>query len=160
MKFTRSQAAMERLARVVPGAAHTYAKGPDQYPRESPGVLSHGRGSHVWDLDGNEFIEYGMGLRAVALGHAFPEVVDAVGRALSLGTNFTRPAVLELELAERFVERLPSAEMVKFTKDGSTATSWARPSSPRSTSIRTVDWTSTSSRVTRVGCGNCASAVR
>ena len=79
----------------------------------------------MWDADGNEFIEYGMGLRAVGLGHAYPTVVDAVRKSLDLGTNFTRPAVTELECAERFCSVIPNAEMVKFTKDGSTATSAA-----------------------------------
>jgi glutamate-1-semialdehyde 2,1-aminomutase len=122
--FSRSNAALERLAAVVPGGGHTYAKGSDQFPAFSPGVLSHGRGSHVWDLDGNEFIEYGMGLRAVGLGHAYPEVNDAVAAALPLGTNFTRPAFIELECAELLAFTV-GAEMVKFTKDGSTATSAA-----------------------------------
>src|SRR5262249_11396263 len=79
----------------------------------------------VWDADGNEFIEYGMGLRAVTLGHAYPPVVEAVKAALALGTNFTRPAAIELECAERFLEMIDGAEMVKFTKDGSSANSAA-----------------------------------
>src|SRR5262245_13069293 len=76
-------------------------------------------------MDGNEFIEYGMGLRAVSLGHAYPEVIDAVRAVLDAGTNFSRPAKLELDCAERFAATIDSAEMVKFTKDGSTATSAA-----------------------------------
>jgi glutamate-1-semialdehyde 2,1-aminomutase len=114
-----------RLQALVPGGSHTYAKGPDQYPELSPGVLTHGLGSHVWDADGNEYIEYGMGLRAVGLGHAYPAVVDAVRKSLDLGTNFSRPSSTELECAERFCAVVPNAEMVKFTKDGSTATSAA-----------------------------------
>ena len=62
-----------------------------------------GAGCHVWDADGNEFIEYGMGLRAVTLGHAYPPVVEAVRASLSLGTNFTRPSITELECAEMFL---------------------------------------------------------
>lgn len=125
MEFTKSRALGRRLAELVPGGGHTYAKGSDQYPFQSPAVLTHGRGCHVWDADGNEFIEYGMGLRSVALGHAYPGVVDAVRQSLDLGTNFTRPAVIELQCAEAFLELIPTAEMVKFTKDGSTATSGA-----------------------------------
>jgi glutamate-1-semialdehyde 2,1-aminomutase len=106
---------------VIPGGGHTYAKGADQYPELSPGVIQRGLGCHVWDADGNEFIEYGMGLRAVTLGHAYPRVVEAVRESLSLGTNFTRPATIELELAEAFLSVIDGAEMVKFTKDGSTA---------------------------------------
>lgn len=125
LKFQRTRELQARLARLVPGASHTYAKGPDQFPAESPGVLVRGLGSHVWDADGNEFIEYGMGLRAVTLGHAHPPVVEAVKAALAIGTNFTRPAAIELEAAERFLEAIEGAEMVKFTKDGSSANSAA-----------------------------------
>ena len=122
---SRSRELAARLQELVPGGSHTYAKGADQYPELSPGVLTHGLGSHVWDADGNEFIEYGMGLRAVGLGHAHPAVVDAVRKSLDLGTNFSRPALIELECAERFCSVIPNAEMVKFTKDGSTATTAA-----------------------------------
>lgn len=121
MNFTRSRELQERLRKIIPAGGHTYAKGPDQFPYESPGVLVRGSGCHVWDADGNEFIEYGMGLRAVTLGHAYPPVVEAVRKSLPLGTNFTRPAAIELECAERFLEIVDGAEMVKFTKDGSTA---------------------------------------
>jgi glutamate-1-semialdehyde 2,1-aminomutase len=79
----------------------------------------------VWDVDGNEFIEYGMGLRSVTLGHSYAPVVEAVRDSLALGTNFTRPSVTELECAERFLSIVDGAEMVKFTKDGSTATTAA-----------------------------------
>jgi len=113
------------MRRVVPGGCHTYAKGNDQYPELSPGFIARGEGCHVWDVDGNEFIEYGMGLRSVTLGHAFPEVVAAVRDSLALGTNFTRPASLELECAEAFLQIVDGADMVKFTKDGSTATTAA-----------------------------------
>jgi glutamate-1-semialdehyde 2,1-aminomutase len=120
-KYRRSRELAARLALAVPGGGHTYAKGADQFPEVSPGILARGAGCHVWDADGNEFIEYGMGLRAVTLGHAYAPVVEAVRASLSLGTNFTRPSVLELECAEAFLGMVPGAEMVKFTKDGSTA---------------------------------------
>ena len=121
MSFSRSRELEARLRRVIPGGAHTYAKGSDQFPELSPGVIARGAGCHVWDVDGNEFIEYGMGLRAVTLGHAYAPVVEAVRESLSLGTNFTRPSALELECAETFLGIISGAEMVKFTKDGSTA---------------------------------------
>lgn len=125
MEMSKSRSLGERLRELVPGGAHTYAKGADQYPELSPAVLLRGKGSHVWDADGNEYIEYGMGLRAVGLGHAYPPVVEAVRASLDLGTNFTRPAVIELECADRFLSIVQQAEMVKFTKDGSTATTAA-----------------------------------
>lgn len=125
INLTESTRLGERLRELVPGGGHTYAKGRDQFPVQSPAVLVRGSGCRVWDADGNEYIEYGMGLRSVGLGHAFAPVTDAVRRSLDLGTNFTRPSITELEMAERFLEVIPTAEMVKFTKDGSTATSGA-----------------------------------
>jgi glutamate-1-semialdehyde 2,1-aminomutase len=123
--FTRSHALQERLRNLVPGGGHTYAKGADQFPESFPGVIARGEGCHVWDVDGNEFIEYGMGLRAVTLGHAYAPVVEAVRESLAWGTNFTRPAAIELECAEQFLSLIDGADMVKFTKDGSTALSAA-----------------------------------
>lgn len=125
MDFSKSKELQARLQKLVPGGGHTYAKGADQFPELSPGVLVRGSGCHVWDADGNEFIEYGMGLRAVTLGHAHPRVVAAVRESLDLGTNFTRPARIELDCAETFLEIIDGADMVKFTKDGSTADSAA-----------------------------------
>ncbi len=121
MRFERSAALRRRAHAAIPGGAHTYAKGDDQFPERSPGFIARGEGCRVWDEDGNEFVEYGMGLRAVALGHAFPPVVEAVRRSLDIGTNFSRPHALEVECAEAFLAAVPFADMVKFTKDGSTA---------------------------------------
>lgn len=111
--------------RLIPGGAHTYAKGDDQYPVLAPGFISRGNGSHVWDVDGNEYIEYGMGNRAVGLGHAYPEVNAAVRNELGRGCNFTRPASIEVACAEAFLRLVHGAEMVKFCKNGSDATSGA-----------------------------------
>jgi len=118
--------ALQRSAHeLIPGGAHTYAKGDDQYPETAPPFIARGQGCHVWDLDENEYIEYGMGLRSVALGHAFPRVIDAVRKELANGSNFTRPSPREVEAAEKFLRCVPGAEMVKFAKNGSDATSAA-----------------------------------
>ncbi|KUF16734.1 glutamate-1-semialdehyde 2,1-aminomutase [Streptomyces silvensis] len=121
----RSRRANERLHALVPGGAHTYAKGDDQYPEGLAPVISHGRGAHVWDVDGNRYIEYGSGLRSVSLGHVHPRVTEAVRRELDRGSNFVRPSVVEVEVAERFLATVPTAEMVKFAKNGSDATTAA-----------------------------------
>ncbi|MGA4844204.1 glutamate-1-semialdehyde 2,1-aminomutase [Streptomyces sp. G45] len=121
----RSRAANERLHALIPGGAHTYAKGDDQYPEHLAPVISHGRGAHVWDVDGNRYVEYGSGLRSVSLGHAHPRVLEAVRRQLDRGSNFVRPSLLEAEAAERFLATVPTAEMVKFAKNGSDATTAA-----------------------------------
>jgi len=125
LHLPRSRAANERLHALVPGGAHTYAKGDDQYPEGVAPVISHGRGAHVWDVDGNQYVEYGSGLRSVSLGHAHPRVTEAVRRELGRGSNFVRPSVVELEAAERFLATVPTAEMVKFAKNGSDATTAA-----------------------------------
>jgi glutamate-1-semialdehyde 2,1-aminomutase len=119
--FARSTSHSARASQLIPGGAHTYAKGADQYPEHAPLIIERGEGCRVWDLDGNEFIEYGMGLRAVTLGHAFGPVVEAVTRELGRGSNYSRPAAIELECAELLAEIIPGAEMVKFCKDGSHA---------------------------------------
>lgn len=113
------------LARLVPGGAHTYAKGPDQYPQDCAPIMVRGVGSHVWDVDGNEYVEYGSGLRSVILGHAHPRVVEAVQKAAADGTNFVRPAELELRAAEDFLAAVPTMDMVKFAKNGSDVTTAA-----------------------------------
>jgi glutamate-1-semialdehyde 2,1-aminomutase len=123
--FENSNRLRKRAHGIVPGGAHTYAKGDDQYPMLSPGFIANGYGSHVWDVDANEYIEYGMGNRAVGLGHAYSHVVRAVTSELERGCNFTRPAKIEVDCAAAFLETVPSAEMVKFCKNGSDATSAA-----------------------------------
>ncbi len=123
--FTASAAAQARLHALVPGGAHTYARGSDQYPENMAPVLVRGAGARVWDVDGNEYVEYGMGLRSVTLGHGYRPVVDAVARAAHDGVSFSRPTVRELEAAERLVAQVPGAEMVKFAKNGSDVTTAA-----------------------------------
>ncbi len=125
MNFDNSKILQMKSHSLIPGGAHTYAKGDDQYPELAPGFISHGKGCHVWDVDGNEFIEYGMGLRAVTLGHAYEPVVEAAYHAMQKGINFTRPAAIEVECAEKFLSIVDTMDMVKFCKNGSDATSAA-----------------------------------
>jgi len=125
MNFDKSSALLPRFHQLIPGGAHTYAKGDDQYPAGMAPVIARGQGCRVWDVDNNEFIEYGSGLRAVSLGHAYPSVIAAVRHQVSLGTNFVRPTAIELECAETLLDLLPNADMVKFCKDGSDAVSGA-----------------------------------
>jgi glutamate-1-semialdehyde 2,1-aminomutase len=121
----RSQQLRARAHKLIPGGAHTYAKGDDQFPENAPGFIVRGKGCHAWDTDGKEFIEYGMGLRAVTLGHAFEPVVRAAHKQMLLGANFTRPATIEVDLADEFLQLIDGAEMVKFSKNGSDVTTAA-----------------------------------
>ena len=123
--FEESNRLQARLHDIVPGGAHTYARGSDQYPEFMAPVLVRGSGCRVSDADGNEFVEYGMGLRAVTLGHAYPPVNEAVAAAIADGINFSRPTVHELAAAEDFLGLVPGAEMVKFAKNGSDVTTAA-----------------------------------
>ena len=125
MNFERSKKLQAKSHRLIPGGAHTYAKGDDQYPELSPGFLVKGSGCHVWDIDGNEYIEYAMGLRSVTLGHGYKPVVEAAYRQMANGINFNRPSPIEVDLAEKLVNLIDSAEMVKFGKNGSDVTTAA-----------------------------------
>jgi glutamate-1-semialdehyde 2,1-aminomutase len=114
-----------RLHRAIPGGAHTNAKGDDQYPSNAPVAIVRGEGCRVWDVEGDVFVEYGSGLRSVTLGHAYAPVVEAAAQALLDGANFLRPSPLELQCAEQLLALVQGADMAKFTKDGSTATTGA-----------------------------------
>jgi glutamate-1-semialdehyde 2,1-aminomutase len=125
MDFVKGKALRDKAHELIPGASHTYAKGDDQYPELSPAFIDSGLGCRVRDLDGNEFIEYGMGLRSVTLGHAYPAVIAAVQRELQRGSNFTRPSPIEVHYAEALLNAIPTAQQVKFAKDGSAVTTAA-----------------------------------
>lgn len=123
--FSNSQQYSNRAEELIPGGGHTYSKGKDQFASIGPRAIVSGKGARVVDVDGNEFIDWGMGLTSVILGHAYEEVVDAIKSELSLGSNFIIPSHRELELAELLCEQIPCAEMVKFGKNGSDVTSAA-----------------------------------
>src|SRR4051812_47291578 len=95
--FDKSLALKRKFHDVIPGGSHTYAKGDDQFPEFMPPCIVRGKGCRVWDVDGNEFIEYGMGLRSVALGHAFEPIVTAAQKQMTFGANFGRPSLIELQ---------------------------------------------------------------
>ena len=123
--FAASNAYVSAVHDLIPGGAHTYAKGDDQYPAGMAPVIERGAGCRVWDIDGNEYVEFGSGLRSNILGHGFEPVVQAARRWLDQGVNFVRPHRIELEAAERLTDLIPSAEMVKFGLNGSDATTAA-----------------------------------
>jgi glutamate-1-semialdehyde 2,1-aminomutase len=114
-----------RLQKVIPGGAHTYSRGHDQFPTNAPQILVGGLGARVSDPDGNKFLDYGMALRAVTLGYANARVNAAAIRQIENGNNLTRASLVELEAAELFTQIIPGAEMVKFAKNGSNATTAA-----------------------------------
>lgn len=114
-----------RLNSVIPGGAHTYSRGHDQFPANAPQILARGLGARVWDPEGKEYLDYGMALRAVTIGYANPRVNQAAIQQIENGNNLTRASVVELEAAELITQIIPGAEMVKFAKNGSNATTAA-----------------------------------
>ncbi len=115
----------DRLLKSIPGGAHTYSRGYDQYPENAPQILEKGSGAYTYDADGNKYLDYGMALRAVNLGYANKEVNQAAIRQIENGNNLTRASIIELEAAELLIDMIDSVDMVKFTKNGSTATTAA-----------------------------------
>lgn len=109
----------------IPGGAHTYSKGDDQFPANAPKIIDRGLGCKLWDVDGNQFIDMAMSLGTTVLGHAYEPVLDAVRYELVRGVNFCRPSVIEGKLAELLSSLIPSAEMVKLGKHGSDAVTGA-----------------------------------
>jgi glutamate-1-semialdehyde 2,1-aminomutase len=110
---------------LIPGGAHTYSKGDDQFPANAPRFLEEGDGAYVRDEHGNRFLDWTMGLRTMTLGYRHPAVIEAAVAQIWRGSNFGRPSRLEMETAEDLLSLLPRAEMVKFAKNGSNATTAA-----------------------------------
>ena len=122
----QSKAWFERARRVIPGCSQTFSKGSNQHVRGvAPVFLAKGQGCLVWDVDGNEYIDYIQGLLPNILGYAHAGVNAAVTRQLAQGHSFSLPHPLEVELAERLSGLIPCAERVRFGKNGSDATSGA-----------------------------------
>ena len=124
--IAESQRLLERAAGLIPALTQTLAKGPTQHVQGvAPAYLRRGQGCHVWDVDGNEYIDYTMGVGPLSLGYAYPAVDAAIQRQLADGITFSLMHPLEVALAERLHAILPNAEMVRYAKTGAEATSAA-----------------------------------
>jgi Glutamate-1-semialdehyde aminotransferase len=123
--FKNSDIYRSKIHDLIPGGAHTYSKGDDQFPLLSPAAITRGKGAYLWDLDENMYLDMVMGLTSVSLGHAYEPVVAKVKLELDKGVNFQRPSYIELEMAERFLSLVPQHQMIKFGKNGSIVTTAA-----------------------------------
>lgn len=125
MNFTKSNEWLEKVKQMIPVGSQTYSKGYRYYPvGASPLAIDHGKGSHVWDLDGNEFVDWVCALGPITLGYHYPCVDNAVRQQLKKGAIFSLPSPLELELAEMIAEVTPvtgGRGMVRFLKTGTEA---------------------------------------
>ena len=110
-----------KLNKLIPGGAHTYSRGSDQFSYNAPELLVRGKGPYVFNEKNKKFLDYGMGLRSVTLGYADKLVNNAALKQINHGNNLTLPSMVELNAAEKIVKHFKSVDMVKFTKNGSTA---------------------------------------
>ncbi len=117
---------LERALKAIPLGSQTFSKSKTAYPEGvSPHFMKRGEGSHVWDVDGNEYIDFVNGLASITLGYNDPDVTDAVKAQLEEGTIFSLPHEIEIKVTEKIIEMVPCAEMVRFGKNGSDATAGA-----------------------------------
>jgi glutamate-1-semialdehyde 2,1-aminomutase len=123
--YGQSDKFRKEIHELIPGGAHTYSKGDDQFPKIAPAAIERGRGAWLWDIDGNRFLDCSMGLTSVTLGHAFEPVLERVRIELEKGVNFQRPSIIEKEMAEKFLALVPQHQMIKFAKNGSIVTTAA-----------------------------------
>ncbi len=126
IRYHKSEQLLERALKTIPLGTQTFSKSKTQFPfGVSPYFIKKGAGSHVWDVDGNEYIDFINGLASVNLGYQDPDVNYAVAKQLENGVIFSLPHSLEFQVAEKLVEMIPCAEMVRFGKNGSDATAGA-----------------------------------
>lgn len=124
--FETSNNLLKRAQKTIPLGSQTFSKSVIQYPeKHAPLFLTHGDGARVWDVDGNEFVDLVCGLLPVLLGYRDTDVDTAVRRQLVNGVSFSQSTVLEMELSERLTRLVPCAEMVRYGKNGTDATSAA-----------------------------------
>lgn len=125
-EINKSDELYNRAVGLIPSVTQTLAKGPGQWVKGvAPKYLVKGKGSHVWDADGNEYIDYMMGVGPLSLGYAYPKVDEAIRKQLEDGITFSMMHPLEVEVAELIREIIPNAEAVRYSKTGADATSAA-----------------------------------
>lgn len=125
-RYKQSELLLQRALNTIPLGSQTFSKSITQYPRGiSPLFITHGKGSNVWDVDDNKYVDFVNALCAVSIGYADKDVENAVVEQIAKGVIFSLPSPLEMEVAELLVEMVPCAEMVRFGKNGTDATSAA-----------------------------------
>ena len=125
-KYNQSEQYLERALKTIPLGSQTFSKSISQLPQGiSPYFASHASGSKFWDVDGNKYIDFVNGLLSITIGHCDKEVIEAVSNQLKKGTIYSLAHELEFIVAEKICNMVPCAEMVRFGKNGSDATSGA-----------------------------------
>jgi glutamate-1-semialdehyde 2,1-aminomutase len=116
----RSREIFARAQQLMPGGVSSPVRAFKSVGGD-PVVFDRVSGAYAWDVDGNQYIDYIGSWGPAIVGHAHPEVIEALRQALEKGTSFGAPSVLENELAERVIEAVPSVEMVRFVNSGTEA---------------------------------------
>ena len=123
-RYKCSELLLKRALETTPLGSQTFSKSLTQYPRGvSPFFIKKGKGAEVWDVDGNEYIDFVNSLAAVTLGYCDADVDQAVQDQMQNGVTFSLPHTLEIELSEKLIDIIPCAEKVRFAKNGTDATS-------------------------------------
>jgi glutamate-1-semialdehyde 2,1-aminomutase len=116
----KSNSFYERAKKVIASGTNTFSRAPGVFPDGvSPKFLERQNGSHTWDVDGNKYIDMVMGCGPVTIGHNNPDINNAIKNQMDKGTLFSMLNPLEVEVAEKLVDCIPCADMVKFSKNGS-----------------------------------------
>jgi len=122
----KSDETYQKALDLIPSTTQTLAKGPQQNIKGiAPKYLAKGKGSHVWDVDGNEFIDFNMGIGPLSLGYAYDKVDEAIKKQLEDGITFSLMHPLEVEVAELLNKAIPNAESIRYSKTGADVTSAA-----------------------------------
>ncbi len=125
-RYVKSLEHLARAEKLIPLGAQTYSKSKETLP---PGIAplyaTHAQGCRIWDVDGNEYVDLISGLAAINLGYADPEINAAVTKQLASGVTISLSHPIELEVSQQIADLVPSAEMVRFGKNGSDATTAA-----------------------------------
>lgn len=125
-KFLKSNLLFKEASKIIPLASQTFSKSYLQYTQnQAPLFITHGKGSRVWDVDGNEYTDFINALLPVILGYQYPAVDKAISKQLKKGIIFSLSSPLEYELAQLLTKYIPCAEMVRFGKNGSDVTTGA-----------------------------------
>ncbi len=126
IRYKKSEAHLIRAERTIPLGSQTFSKSRTQYAvGVAPLYANRANGCHIWDLDDNKYIDLVSSLASVTIGYNDRKINSAVKKQLSKGVSFSLPGVLEAEVSELICELVPSAEMVRFGKNGSDATAAA-----------------------------------
>lgn len=124
--ITNSDKYYKKALQLIPSLTQTLAKGPSQNIKGvAPKYLERGKGSHVWDVDGNEYIDYLMGIGPLSLGYCYDKIDEAISAQLAKGITFSLMHPLEVEVAELINEIVPNAESIRYSKTGADVTSAA-----------------------------------